>query len=193
MDDVALISAGDSYNAAVKTDGSLWVWGFTSGYGLGTPNNDAITPTKIMDGIKFPSVTQAPTLPAPDVPSSWATEQVNTAIAANLVPQSLQSKYTQATTRAEFCALAVALYENVKGEITERKTFTDTSDINVQKMAAVGVVSGTDTARNLFTPDANLTREQSATMLARLADAIGKPLPKQASAATDNQNRLSQE
>jgi hypothetical protein len=38
------------------------------------------------------------------------------------------------------------------------------------------VVNGTDAERNLFSPDAMLTREQAATMLARLANAIGKPL-----------------
>lgn len=117
-------------------------------------------------------------------PSSWATEQVNAAIAANLVPQQLQEKYTQATTRAEFCALAVALYESVKGEITERSTFTDTNDVNVQKMAAVGVVSGV--GDNKFAPNTELTREQAATMLSRLANAIGKPLQQQPSMFSDS-------
>jgi hypothetical protein len=122
--------------------------------------------------------------PPTEKPSSSAVEQVNAAIAANLVPQSLQSKYTQATTRAEFCALAVALYENLKGEITGRTTFTDTNDINVQKCASIGVVSGV--GNNRFDPTAQLTREQAAAMLARLADAIGKPLPTTAATFADN-------
>jgi hypothetical protein len=115
--------------------------------------------------------------PAPDAPSSWAIEQVNAAIAANLVPQSLQSKYTQATTRAEFCALAVALYEKASGkEIATDKSisFSDTTDINVHKAASIGVVTGV--GGNRFDPSAQLTREQAATMLSRLADAMGKPL-----------------
>ncbi|MDR1705102.1 MAG: S-layer homology domain-containing protein [Clostridiales bacterium] len=124
-----------------------------------------------------------PPVAATDIPSSWAVVQVNTAIAANLVPASLQSKYTQATTRAEFCALAVALYENVKGEITERTKFNDTTDINVEKAAAIGVTSGT--GNNNFSPDSSLTREQAATMLSRLADATGKPLPKQTTTFND--------
>ena len=119
-----------------------------------------------------------------DQPSSWAVEQVNAAIAEKLVPQSLQSKYTQATTRAEFCALAVALYENVKGEITGRSTFTDTNDVNVQKAASIGVVTGV--GDNKFDPDAQLTREQAAVMLARLADAVGKPLAASAPTFADN-------
>lgn len=117
--------------------------------------------------------------------SDWAVEQINAAISANLVPASLQSKYTQATTRAEFCALAVALYETVKdAEITERATFSDTSDVNVQKMAALGVVNGV--GDNKFSPDSALTREQAATMLSRLADAISKPLTAQAPTFNDN-------
>lgn len=131
-----------------------------------------------------------PTTPTTtDKPSAWAEAQVNTAIAANIVPQALQGKYTQVTTRAEFAALAVALYEKVKGaEIAERQTFSDTTDINVQKAAAIGVVSGV--GNNNFAPNDKLTREQAATMLSRLAAAIGKPLTEQAATFADN-NKVS--
>ena len=123
--------------------------------------------------------------PAADEPSSWAAEQVNAAIAAGIVPQSLQSKYTHTATRAEFCALAVELYETVKGsEIAERVSFTDTDDVNVEKMAALGVVSGV--GNDKFNPDGALTREQAATMLARLANALGKHLAEQAPTFADN-------
>ncbi|MDR0838008.1 MAG: S-layer homology domain-containing protein [Oscillospiraceae bacterium] len=122
---------------------------------------------------------------AADAPSSWAAEPVNAAIKAGLVPQSLQSKYTQPATRAEYCALAVALYEKVTGKaITKRATFSDTTDVNVEKAAAIGVVNGM--GNNKFDPDAKLTREQAAVMLARLADAIGKPLAKKAATFADN-------
>ena len=123
--------------------------------------------------------------PAGDQPSSWAQEQVNAAINAGLVPESLQSKYTQTATRAEFCALAVELYETVTGsEITERATFSDTSDVNVQKMAGIGVISGI--GNNQFDPNGELTREQAATILVRLADALGQPLPEGTASFADN-------
>lgn len=113
-----------------------------------------------------------------DKTSTWAETEVGAAIAAGLVPPALQAKYTQAITRAEYCALAVLLYEKYMGEeITGRKTFDDTDDVNVEKLAAVGVVSGV--GNNLFDPHEGLTREQAAAMLSRLADAVGKPLPKQ--------------
>jgi peptide/nickel transport system substrate-binding protein/oligopeptide transport system substrate-binding protein len=118
-------------------------------------------------------------------PSSWAVEQVNAAIAEGLVPVSLQSLYTQSITRAEYCALAAALYEKYTGkEISARKTFDDTNDTNVEKMAGIGVVEGVGS--NRFAPDNMLTREQAAVMLSRLAEATGKPLAKNASAFSDN-------
>lgn len=127
----------------------------------------------------------APAQPAANQPSSWAAEQVEAAIAAGLVPDALQSKYTQPATRAEFCALAVELYETVTGtEITERAAFTDTADENVEKMAGLGVVTGVGEGR--FDPDGTLTREQAATMLSRLAAAMGRPLTAQAPTFADS-------
>jgi len=120
-----------------------------------------------------------------NAPSSWAAEQVNAAIAAGHVPTSLQSKYSSAATRAEFCALAVAFYEKVIGnEITERKIFNDTSDINVQKMGALGVVSGV--GNDNFAPNQTLTREQAAVILSNLANAMNKPLPDAPATFADN-------
>lgn len=139
---------------------------------------------KVDSGVAAPQQPEEPAEPV-EQPSSWAAEQVNAAIAAGIVPESLRSQYTQATTRAEFCALAVGLYETVKGsEITERATFSDTDDVNVQKMAALGVVSGVGNGK--FDPNGTLTREQAAAMLARLAEAVGKPLTAQAPTFADS-------
>jgi len=116
--------------------------------------------------------------PVAEVPSIWATEEVAAAVEAGIVPEALLSKYTTATTRAEFCSLAVALYEKISGaEIEDRAEFDDTDDVNVQKMAAVGVVNGYGEGE--FRPDAKLTREQAATMLARLAAALDKAIEDQ--------------
>ena len=139
---------------------------------------------KVDSGVAAPQQPEEPAEPV-EQPSSWAAEQVNAAIAAGIVPESLRSQYTQATTRAEFCALAVGLYETMKGsEITERATFSDTDDVNVQKMAALGVVSGVGNGK--FDPNGTLTREQAAAMLARLAEAVGKPLTAQAPTFADS-------
>ena len=124
-----------------------------------------------------------PAPPVPTGPSHWAVEQVEAAITAGLVPEQLQSYYTQVITRAEFTALVVALYERVQGEITGRSTFADTEDENVQKAAYIGVVRGVGDHR--FAPEEGLSREQAATMLSRLADAMDQPLPREAATFAD--------
>lgn len=118
-------------------------------------------------------------------PSSWAIQDVADAVSSNLVPQDLQGKYEQATTRTEFAALAVTVYEQVTGKvITGRTKFNDTTDINVEKAAAIGIVKGV--GNNNFDPDASLTREQAATMLSRLADVTGLFLARKAATFADN-------
>ena len=107
-------------------------------------------------------------------PSAWAKSIVEKAIGMKLVPENLQGNYTKSITRAEFCALAATLYESRMSEVTDRKTFDDTKDVNVEKMAALGVVAGVGNGK--FAPDRNITREQAATMLAALAGVLGKPI-----------------
>jgi len=122
---------------------------------------------------------------AQEAPSGWASNSVNMAIAAGLVPQNLQAQYTQAITRAEFAALAVALYETITGEqILFGLPFYDTDDLNVMRLGAIGVVEGT--GQGYFRPNDIITREQAAVMLTRLADAIGQPLPSAGAAFSDN-------
>jgi len=130
-------------------------------------------------------LTTAMSLSDEELPTEWAQADVSKAVSLKLVPDNLKSKYTQATTRAEFCALAVALYETVmEKSITERVLFNDTNDVNVQKMGALEVVNGVGDGD--FAPDNPLTRQEAATMLARLAVAIGKPLEKKEATFYDN-------
>jgi len=120
-----------------------------------------------------------------DKPSNWATGQVEAAIEGGLVPAAMQSNYLHVITRAEFCSLAVQLCEKYMGQqITGRASFTDTTDINVQKMAALGVVSGV--SETLFAPHSALTREQAASILVRLANVCGLSLPKTAATFSDS-------
>ena len=138
----------------------------------------AINPTDYRDKMHFGSASPTP-------PSSWAVELVNEAIAADIVPANLQSKYTANTTRAEFCALAVKLYEKATGtKATGRVTFTDTTDPNVEKAVYLGIASGVGDGK--FNPSGALTREQAAVMLSQLADALGMPLPEAQPDFADN-------
>lgn len=109
--------------------------------------------------------------PVSDTPSAWAVHEIDHATGLGLVPDNLNSAYTQNITRAEFCALAMALHDNIKGETTwePQSAFTDTDDINVRRAADLGIVNGV--GDNKFDPNGKLTREQAATMLDRLAQA----------------------
>jgi len=54
LDDVQSFTAGYMHNMAVKTDGSLWTWGYWNDYGQlgdGTTDGREDTPVKIMDGV----------------------------------------------------------------------------------------------------------------------------------------------
>ena len=98
---------------------------------------------------------------------------ITRAITLNLVPQNLQGAYTQPTTRAEFAALAVTLYEAIAGieiAIDRSIAFTDTTDINMHKAAAIGVVTGV--GDNRFAPSGDYTREQSIITILRLFDVM---------------------
>lgn len=111
-----------------------------------------------------------------DLPSSWAVAQINQANAAGIVPASFWGRYTQPATREEFCILAALLYKTLTDSTTPQLvTFSDTTDYDVMLMAGLGVVNGVGGGR--FDPNGILTREQAATILARLADVLGHPLP----------------
>ena len=106
-----------------------------------------------------------------EFPSSWAEYSVNRAITAGIVPQSLQTKYTADITRAEFCALAVAVYERHTGQtITARAAFSDTTDVNVEKAAGAGIVGGGGDGK--FNPGGTFNRERAAVLLVNLLKAM---------------------
>jgi len=117
--------------------------------------------------------------------SAWARDNISQAFELGLVPQNLMRNYTANITRAEFAALAVAFYESTPERvITARAQFNDTNDINVQKMGGLEVVDGVGGGN--FAPNRTITRQEAAVMLARLAYAVGEPLPPAESTFYDN-------
>jgi len=121
---------------------------------------------------------------ASNQPSTWAVDDVEWAILLGLVPEKLQSQYTQPITRAEFAALVITFYEEWYGEVAGRLFFSDTSDVYVQKAAYLGIVTGV--GNNVFAPNSLITREQSAVMLSRLIFAFGGQLPNNTASFSDN-------
>lgn len=134
-----------------------------------------------IQGYQVPALAQPdpPRLHGLDIASEWASESISRAHSLGLIPHSLFAfptftNYTLPITRAEFTALAVALYEAVLGEVQaliDPVEFNDTTDVNVQIMATLGVVTGV--GNNRFDPDSPLTREQAAVILDRLAGLFG--------------------
>lgn len=114
-------------------------------------------------------------------PSAWAADTVNAAISQNLVPAALQSSYQQNITREEFCSLIIPLLKARLGEeqyistvyltgvtYNEAKArYTDTYSNDVIACTQLGIVSGTEAGK--FDPNANLTRQQAAKILASTA------------------------
>lgn len=107
-------------------------------------------------------------------PSDWAYEWMERADALDIIPAMLLNKdMTQQINRREFAAVAVALYENMSGDRVEARgdsPFRDTNDSTVLKAYELGIVAGK--TADLFGPEDALTREQAATMLARVYKAV---------------------
>ena len=186
-----LFSVGEIVGAAVNEWGEeVYIYKF----GFVNSRNDVVVPLEYDDVSSFQNGAAYAIkdgnvfiLKISDAPSDWAKDYVADAIKAGIVPEELRYSYQTATTRAEFCALAVALYETVTGnEITERAEFIDTKDVNVEKMAALKVVEGV--GGGMFEPNSPLTREQAATMLSRLAETMGQPFPDKESTFADKGN-----
>lgn len=102
--------------------------------------------------------------------SDWAKEELNKAETYGLIPDVLQeADVSMPINRAEFAAVSVKLYEALSGETaveTAENPFTDTEDSEVLKAYELGITSGVTV--NSFEPDSLLSREQAATMLARV-------------------------
>ena len=167
-----------------------------NGKSVGTSGlvNNTYTISNIRDNYEFEAVYAPGAAPIPQQPATgaaepaaWAKVFVDRAIAEGLLPAELQSAYDQPITRREFCLLADALYTKVKGSaapVDATVTFTDTTDPAILRMASAKVVNGV--GNELFDPNGQLTREQAATMLSRLAAALGKPLTDSAPTFDDN-------
>ena len=168
--------SGGAFTNAMADDGrevTLFVGGGTAPRGSFRQIEEQSTPSTPSE------------IPNLNTASTWAQEGIAQAFNLGLIPQSLQNSYTANATRAEFSAFAVALYETATGrEITGRMQFNDTTDVNVQKMGYLGIVTGVGDGN--FAPSNGITREQAAVMIARLVDAIAQPLSPSAPTFADN-------
>ena len=109
------------------------------------------------------------------VSSNWAKEEIKAANKNDLIPEYLiNADFTKPITRKEFAAIAVKLYEKISGrkaKESEKSPFIDTEDSYVLKAYVLEITYGT--REDMFSPNAEITREQLATMLTRTVKKAG--------------------
>ena len=100
------------------------------------------------------------------------------------------SSYAAPITRKDFCNLAMEIYLKLRPEEYRElpnplpTSFTDTDDMNVRRLAYLKVITGVGDEK--FDPDGQLTREQAAAILSRLAGVLDIDLDKAAPTFDDN-------
>ncbi len=108
--------------------------------------------------------------------SEWAVKELNEAKELELIPEMLKvADLTQPITRLEFAAVSVRAYEVLADTYafagTAPNPFKDTENEEVLKAYNLGITKGTSDTE--FSPNALITREQMATMMARVLNKIG--------------------
>ena len=114
--------------------------------------------------------------PQDHIPSEWAAGNIYRAMELGILPEGMDRSFRRPIRRLDFATLVVSLYENgFHRNIAGNLHFNDTDDINAEKIGFLGIMVGDD-ERN-FIPAGQLTREQGAVALTRLAAALGMYLP----------------
>lgn len=109
--------------------------------------------------------------------SDWALVDLRSARTSGLTLPVQDLSYNKAITREKFCEIAVKLYEKLvqkSAPSSSKNTFEDTNNPEILKAYELGIVKGT--SKTTFSPQANITREEVATMLKRTIDKAGKTL-----------------
>ena len=89
------------------------------------------------------------------------------------MPSQVDSAFDTAITREDFCSLAAAVYrawekkDALTAYTSSRVSFSDTDNADVLLCASAGVVNGVGNGK--FAPQKNITRQEAASMLYRLA------------------------
>lgn len=194
-EDIASVSCGGASAAAVKKDGTVWVWGNNTfgqlGLGEAARNNISWreTPanynpqkkTTTHLGVGRPQQVKALTVTPPgafQIVSAWAREEIAAAESEGLIPALTDNPNYQAPiTREQFAELAVNAVMKMSNGVTANGTvdFTDTDNMQVRRAAGMGIVNGVGEGR--FDPKATISREQIATMLHRAWGLTGTPVP----------------
>lgn len=109
-------------------------------------------------------------------PSAWAKDSIETAKASGLIDETDDVAYTAAVDRLTFAVVGYnALAADAPPKEAYLSYFDDTDDPRVASLASLGIIKGK--GGRLFAPDDTLTREEAATILARMAKKRGLEAP----------------
>ncbi len=112
-----------------------------------------------------------------DTPSDWAAEGVRAAIEKGILKEKLQNRYKKNITRENFCEIVyelAAVQSALSSASVEGISFADTKNEKVRALSSVGIIFGIGDGK--FNPDGFITRQEVATILARVY-ALDKELP----------------
>ena len=126
-----------------------------------------------------PPKEDVPTVIKPtEKPSNWAESEVSAAIAEGLVPAELQKNYTKGISRIDLSKMIGALLDKCYNGTSPAgfQSFTDTSDVNVQRASALGIITGykQNDGTYMFKPENTLKRSEMAVIVSRIARVCGK-------------------
>ena len=114
--------------------------------------------------------------PEDHIPSDFAAHSIYRARELGILPDFLDHSFRRPLNRLEFAYFAVYLHEAVtQREIAGRTHFNDTTDINAGKMGFLGVMTENEVGG--FSPLRQVTRDQAALLLVRLATVSGLNMP----------------
>lgn len=153
---------------------------------------DLPAPSPASDVTAIPTETITPTegeaatetrTPTADLPSiavaygennEWFDEELAEANSLGLIPARFAGADLRVPmSRAEFAAVALLVYERMSGKsvpIPGSNPFEDTTDADVLRAHSAGIVNGV--SADTFSPHAQVSRQQTATMLTRVYKAV---------------------
>lgn len=123
--------------------------------------------TDAVDTVDWSEATSSP------IPSEWAEKEIDIARAVGITDENKDYLYKENITREEFCELIYSYIVNVaKAGIPkyDTMTFTDTDNEKIAVLCTMDIIKGKTT--EIFAPNDLLTREEAATIIFRLIDAV---------------------
>mgnify|MGYP000919010087 CR=1 FL=1 len=103
---------------------------------------------------------------------NWKKSELKSLVDLGIMNSELSKLPNKNITRQEFCDIIIKSYEKMsEEEVVGRKSFKDTKNVNVEKAAYLGIVSGISNTE--FKPNNELTREEVAVILSKFIDKLG--------------------